>query len=208
MVRRTDGCRSPGATGGVRATPRARSGRRRLRRPIQSGGLRVRGPQPAAACSATPDFLKLWTGQTISAFGTQVTILAVPIVAALTLKVSPFEFGLLGDDRVPAVHPPQPAGRRLGRSSPTSPDPHRRRPRRGRSASLSIPVAFALGVLTIWQLYVVVLRQRLPDRLLRRGLPELPALDRRSRPARRRQRQARADPGDVADGSGRAWPVC
>ena len=36
-----------------------------------------------------PDFLKLWTGQTVSAFGTQVTILAVPILAAVALKVSP-----------------------------------------------------------------------------------------------------------------------
>ena len=43
----------------------------------------------------SPDFLKLWTGQTVSAFGTQVTLLAVPILAAVGLRVSPLEFGLL-----------------------------------------------------------------------------------------------------------------
>lgn len=32
----------------------------------------MRGPQPSLL--RNPDFLKLWTGQTISAFGTQVTI--------------------------------------------------------------------------------------------------------------------------------------
>ena len=35
-----------------------------------------------------PDFLKLWIGQSISAFGTQVTILAVPILAAAALQVT------------------------------------------------------------------------------------------------------------------------
>src|SRR5207244_1326657 len=57
------------------------------------------------------DFLKLWTGQTVSAFGSQVTILAVPIVAALTLKVSPFEFGLLATiEFLPFVALSLPAG--------------------------------------------------------------------------------------------------
>jgi MFS family permease len=102
-----------------------------------------------------PDFLKLWTGQTVSAFGTQITILAVPIVAAVALKVSPFEFGLLSAiEFLPVVVLSLPAGVWVDRL--------RRRPILiwgdvGRAVSLlSIPIAFALNGLSIWQLYVVV----------------------------------------------------
>ncbi len=42
-----------------------------------------------------PDFLKLWSGETISLFGTQITALALPLTAALVLKVSPAEMGFL-----------------------------------------------------------------------------------------------------------------
>ncbi|MCR8844950.1 MFS transporter [Paenibacillus sp. SC116] len=42
-----------------------------------------------------PDFMKLWAGQTISMFGAQVTTLALPLVAAITLEVSAFQMGLL-----------------------------------------------------------------------------------------------------------------
>ena len=101
------------------------------------------------------DFRWLWTGQTISAFGTQVTILAVPIVAALTLEVTPFEFALLGTlEFLPFVLIGLPAGVWVDRM--------RRRPILivgdvGRAVGLlSIPVAAALGVLTIWQLFAVV----------------------------------------------------
>lgn len=71
-----------------RQTPRA---------PIDRGGrIRVREPvQAPRSLLHDPDFLKLWIGQSISGFGTQITIIAVPIVAAVALKVSPFEFGLL-----------------------------------------------------------------------------------------------------------------
>ena len=101
------------------------------------------------------DFLKLWTGQTISVLGTQVTLLAVPILAAVTLQVSPFEFGLLTTiEFLPFVLLSLPAGVWVDRL--------RRRPilisaDLGRAISLlSIPVAFAFDALTIWQLYVVV----------------------------------------------------
>jgi MFS family permease len=100
------------------------------------------------------DFLKLWTGQTVSVFGTQITILALPIVAALTLKVSPFQFGLLATfEFLPFVLLSLPAGVWVDRL--------RRRPiliaaDLGRAAGLlSIPLAAVLGGLTIWQLYVV-----------------------------------------------------
>jgi MFS family permease len=101
------------------------------------------------------DFLKLWTGQTVSVFGTQITLLAVPIIAALTLKVSPFEFGLLTTfEFVPFVVLSLPAGVWVDRL--------RRRPILivsdvGRALTLlSIPLAYAFDQLTIWQLYVVV----------------------------------------------------
>ncbi len=42
-----------------------------------------------------PDFLKLWGGQTISQFGSQITVLALPLTAALALQASPFQMGLL-----------------------------------------------------------------------------------------------------------------
>jgi hypothetical protein len=41
-----------------------------------------------------PDFLRFWSGQTISEFGDQVTNLAIPFVA-LVLKSSTFEFAAL-----------------------------------------------------------------------------------------------------------------
>src|SRR5262245_16258157 len=42
-----------------------------------------------------PDFLKLWAGQTISAFGSVVTRTAIPLVALLVLGAGPFEMALL-----------------------------------------------------------------------------------------------------------------
>ena len=41
------------------------------------------------------DFLKLWTGETISLFGSQITTLALPLTAVLLLDVTPEEMGLL-----------------------------------------------------------------------------------------------------------------
>jgi MFS family permease len=43
-----------------------------------------------------PDFLKLWTGQSISLFGSQVTRLALPFTAILTLHATPGQMGILG----------------------------------------------------------------------------------------------------------------
>lgn len=101
-----------------------------------------------------PDFLKLWAAETISVFGTAVTQLAIPILAAVTLEVTPFEFGLLTMiEFLPFILLSLPAGVWVDRL--------RRRPIMivgdiGRAVALgSIPVAFALDALTIWQLYVV-----------------------------------------------------
>jgi MFS family permease len=41
------------------------------------------------------DFLKLWAGETISLLGTQVTVLALPLVAVLTLHASAAQVGVL-----------------------------------------------------------------------------------------------------------------
>lgn len=41
------------------------------------------------------DFLRLWTAETISQIGTQLTVVAIPLIAALTLHASPLEMGLL-----------------------------------------------------------------------------------------------------------------
>ncbi len=101
-----------------------------------------------------PDFVRLWTAETISQFGTQVSLLAIPLVAALVLQVPPFEFGLLtAIEYLPFLLVSLPAGVWVDRL--------RRRPilimaDLGRAAALlSIPVAHVFGLLTIWQLYVV-----------------------------------------------------
>jgi MFS family permease len=101
-----------------------------------------------------PDFVKLWSAETISQFGTQVTLLALPIVAATTLNVTPFEFGLLSTiEFLPFILLSLPAGVWVDRL--------RRRPILiagdliRATALVSIPIAFALDALTIWQLYIV-----------------------------------------------------
>jgi MFS family permease len=45
------------------------------------------------------DFVKLWGAETVSLFGTQVTVLALPLTAVLTLKASAGELGLLNAAR-------------------------------------------------------------------------------------------------------------
>src|SRR5918994_3719266 len=42
-----------------------------------------------------PDFLKLWSAETISQFGSQITGLALPLVAVITLDVSAFQVSAL-----------------------------------------------------------------------------------------------------------------
>ena len=101
-----------------------------------------------------PDFLKLWSAETISQFGSQVTGLALPLVAIITLDVSAFEVALLGIiEFAPFILISLPAGVWVDRW-----------PRRpvliigdlGRAALLAtIPIAYAFDALTISQLYIV-----------------------------------------------------
>ena len=110
--------------------------------------------QPSRSLLRHPDFLKLWTAETISVFGSAITQLALPIIAATTLEVTPFEFGLLTTiEFLPFILFSLPAGVWVDRL--------RRRPiliagDLGRAIAIaSIPVAFAFDALTIWQLYIV-----------------------------------------------------
>jgi MFS family permease len=100
------------------------------------------------------DFMSLWGAETISQFGTQVTLLALPLVAILTLEESAFRVALLTTaEFLPFLLFTLPAGVLVDRLP--------RRPiliaaNLGRAAALvSVPVAHWLDALTIWQLYAV-----------------------------------------------------
>ena len=100
------------------------------------------------------DFMKLWTAQTISQFGDEITGFALPLVAILTLGAGPVEMGFLGVVRfLPWILFTLPAGVWVDRM--------RRRPILiaadvARAFLLaSIPIAFLTGWLTMWQVYVV-----------------------------------------------------
>lgn len=41
------------------------------------------------------DFLLLWSGQTVSEVGSQISVLALPLVAVVVLKAGAFQIGLL-----------------------------------------------------------------------------------------------------------------
>ena len=102
------------------------------------------------------EFLKLWGGQAISEVGSQVSLLALPTVAILVLGASPFQVGLLAACENLAFPV-------LGLVAGVYVDRLRRRPIMivcdvGRLLALaSVPVAFALGVLSMGQLYAVAL---------------------------------------------------
>ena len=102
------------------------------------------------------DFRLLWGGETVSEFGSQVSLLAIPLVAVGTLAATPFQMGALAAASTLAF---------LVIGLPAGVWVDRLRRRRvmivsdvGRVVVLgSIPVAYALGVLHLPQLYVVAL---------------------------------------------------
>lgn len=61
--------------------------------PDDDGGCIIVAPRPPLL--RNPDFLKFWAAHAISQVGTQVTALALPLLAAVTLGASSFEVGLL-----------------------------------------------------------------------------------------------------------------
>ena len=100
------------------------------------------------------DFLKLWSAETVSQLGTQVSLLALPLVAIDVLHVSAFKVAALTTvEFLPFLLVSLPAGVWVDRLP--------RRPiliagdlaRAGLLAS--IPIVYFLDALTIWQLYGV-----------------------------------------------------
>ena len=100
------------------------------------------------------DFLKLWSAETVSQFGTQVTLLALPLAAVLVLDATAFQVAALGTvEFLPFILFTLPAGVWVDRL-----------PRRpilvagdlGRAALLaSVPLAYFTDRLTLAQLYGV-----------------------------------------------------
>jgi MFS family permease len=100
------------------------------------------------------DFLSLWGAETISQFGSQVSFLALPLVAILVLEESAFNVAALTSLQfLPFLLFTLPAGVWVDRL--------RRKPilvlgDLGRAvALLSVPLAHWFGTLTIWHLFVV-----------------------------------------------------
>jgi len=100
------------------------------------------------------DFLKLWAGETISLLGSQVTLLAMPLLAAITLEATPIQMGILGTlQYIPWLLVGLPAGAWVDRM--------RRRPIMiaadvGRALLLAlIPIAALTHTLRIGHLYIV-----------------------------------------------------
>ena len=100
------------------------------------------------------DFLWLWSSQTVSQFGSQISQLALPLVAIVALGESAFAVAMLGMvEFLPFLLFSLPAGVWVDRL--------RRKPILVfadvlRAAALvSVPVAYWMDGLTIWQLYIV-----------------------------------------------------
>jgi MFS family permease len=121
-----------------------------LQTPTPDAGL-----APTGSLWRHPDFMKLWTGQTVSLFGTLLTRVALPFIAVLLLGASAAQMALLTGLRVvPMLLLGLFAGQLVDRVS-----------RRvvmlladiGRAAALlCIPVAFLLHALRLEYLYVVM----------------------------------------------------
>ena len=109
---------------------------------------------PAGGLWRHGDFLKLWGSQTISEFGSQVTLLALPYAAVKILHASAFAVASLTVfEQLPFLFFALPAGVWIDRV--------RRQPLLiagdvGRALALaSIPITYAFGVLHMWQLFAV-----------------------------------------------------
>src|SRR3989304_1935563 len=101
-----------------------------------------------------PNFLKLWVGETVSLLRSQVTFLAMPLTAAMTLNATPLQMGTLGTVQyIPWLLVGLLAGAWVDRL--------RRRPVMvaadlGRAVLLGlIPLAAVAGILRMEHLYVV-----------------------------------------------------
>src|SRR5450755_1651504 len=101
-----------------------------------------------------PDFLKLWAGQAVSQVGSWITLVGLPLTAAMLLKASPLQMGILSGAGAAAIL-------LFGLFAGAWADRLRRRPiliwtDLGRAAVLgTIPLAVAFGRLTMGHLYLV-----------------------------------------------------
>jgi predicted MFS family arabinose efflux permease len=112
-------------------------------------------PPSAGGLLRSPDFLKLWGGQTVSSLGSYITLYGLPMLAVITLKASPAQMGILqAAGSAPALLLSLLAGVWVDRL--------RRRPVMiaadlGRGLILAtIPLAAVLGRLSIGQIYAVI----------------------------------------------------
>ena len=119
---------------------------------IEPARPREEAPQPL---TRQPLFVRFWIGQTISVFGDQISALAIPLTAILALDASALEVGILASLAwLPHLLFSLPAGVWIDRRAAR---------RRNmivadilRAAALAtIPLAWWLGALTIWQLLAV-----------------------------------------------------
>lgn len=118
------------------------------RRPVTAERMRFGGLWRDA------DFLRLWAALSVSLIGTEITALALPLIAVLTLDASPFQMGLLvAAGQAPFFLVSLPAG--------VWTDRMRRRPiliatdLGSALFLLSVPVAVTFGQLRFWQLCLV-----------------------------------------------------
>jgi len=114
----------------------------------------VRRLWPTGGLWRHPDFLKLWSAETVSQVGSQITGLALPLVAVIVLEASAFEVSaLVVIEFLPFILFALPAGVWVDRL--------KRKPILvvadiGRAILLtSIPIAYAFDALHLGQLYVV-----------------------------------------------------
>ncbi|MBB5874660.1 MFS family permease, partial [Allocatelliglobosispora scoriae] len=101
------------------------------------------------------DFRRLWAAESVSQLGTQVSLIALPLMAIIALHATPFQVGLLtAVEFLPFLLVGLPAGAWVDRM--------RRRPvliaaDLGRAAALLIlPAAYLLDLLQLWMLFPVV----------------------------------------------------
>jgi len=100
------------------------------------------------------NFMKFWSGQTVSLFGSQITFLALPLTAVLVLEATPTQVGILiAVEALPSLL--------IGLFVGVWVDHYRRLPilivaELGRAVLLGVvPVAAILGLLRIEHLYIV-----------------------------------------------------
>jgi predicted MFS family arabinose efflux permease len=111
-------------------------------------------PDTAATLWSHNNFLRLWTAQTVSAFGSRITRTALPIIAVNSLNATPLGISVLGTFGIlPGVAVALFASGMIDRTD-------KRRAlitldllRAG--LLLLIPLAAAFGVLALWQLWIV-----------------------------------------------------